>query len=107
MILKAKYSAKICKFLQLFDGWTEPVKFGFRWTVFGFFWLKVSKYNVVRDHTTRFHTSRNRISREHTIWKFPSDMFSAGIDPAGMILHNVENTLNSSDSVHQAIYIRR
>ena len=20
--------------------WTEPVKFGFRWTVFGFFWLK-------------------------------------------------------------------
>jgi len=27
-------------FLKLFDGWTEPVKFGFRWTVFGFYWLK-------------------------------------------------------------------
>ncbi|XP_023341090.1 beta-1,4-mannosyl-glycoprotein 4-beta-N-acetylglucosaminyltransferase [Eurytemora carolleeae] len=27
-------------FLKLFDGWREPVKFGFRWTVFGFFWLK-------------------------------------------------------------------
>jgi len=27
-------------FLKMFDGWTEPVKFGFRWTVFGFFWLK-------------------------------------------------------------------
>ena len=26
-------------FLKVFDGWTEPVKFGFRWTVFGFFWL--------------------------------------------------------------------
>ena len=25
---------------QAYDGWTEPVKFGFRWTVFGFFWLK-------------------------------------------------------------------
>jgi len=27
-------------FLKLFDGWSEPVKFGFRWTVFGFYWLK-------------------------------------------------------------------
>ena len=27
-------------FLKSFDGWTEPVKFGFRWTNFGFFWLK-------------------------------------------------------------------
>ena len=27
-------------FLKLFDGWTEPVKFGFRWNVFGFFWLE-------------------------------------------------------------------
>ena len=26
-------------FLKMFDGWTEPVKFGLRWTVFGFFWL--------------------------------------------------------------------
>ena len=24
-------------FLKAFDGWTEPVKFGFRWNVFGFF----------------------------------------------------------------------
>ena len=27
-------------FLKVFDGWTEPVKFGFRWSVFGFFWLE-------------------------------------------------------------------
>ena len=27
-------------FLKLFDGWTEPVQIGFRWTVFGFYWLK-------------------------------------------------------------------
>ena len=30
-------------FLKLFDGWTEPVKFGFRWTVFGFYWLKAEE----------------------------------------------------------------
>ena len=27
-------------FLKMFDGWSEPVKFGFRWNVFGFFWLE-------------------------------------------------------------------
>ena len=27
-------------FLKMFDGWPEPVKFGFRWNVFGFFWLE-------------------------------------------------------------------
>jgi beta-1,4-mannosyl-glycoprotein beta-1,4-N-acetylglucosaminyltransferase len=27
-------------FLKLYDGYTEPIRFGFRWTVFGFFWLK-------------------------------------------------------------------
>ena len=27
-------------FLRLYDGYTEPVRFGFRWNVFGFFWLK-------------------------------------------------------------------
>ena len=26
-------------FLKAFDGWTEPVQFGFRWTNFGFYWL--------------------------------------------------------------------
>ena len=34
-------------FLKLFDGWTEPVKFGFRWTVFGFFWLKAEDPGIV------------------------------------------------------------
>jgi hypothetical protein len=33
-------TAESLLFLKLFDGWTEPVKFGFRWTVFGFYWLK-------------------------------------------------------------------
>lgn len=27
-------------FLKMYDGWSEPVKFGFRWTVYGFFWLE-------------------------------------------------------------------
>ena len=30
-------------FLKAFDGWTEPVKFGFRWNVFGFFWLEAEE----------------------------------------------------------------
>ena len=30
-------------FLKVFDGWTEPVKFGFRWNVFGFFWLEAEE----------------------------------------------------------------
>ncbi len=27
-------------FLKLYDGYGEPIRFGFRWNVFGFFWLK-------------------------------------------------------------------
>jgi len=27
-------------FLKLYDGYGEPVRWGFRWTVFGFYWLK-------------------------------------------------------------------
>ena len=30
-------------FLKMFDGWSEPVKFGFRWNVFGFFWLEAEE----------------------------------------------------------------
>ena len=30
-------------FLKMFDGWTEPVKFGFRWTIYGFYWLKAEE----------------------------------------------------------------
>ena len=29
--------------IKVFDGWTEPVKFGFRWNVFGFFWLEAEE----------------------------------------------------------------
>jgi len=36
-------------FLKLFDGWTEPVKFGFRWTVFGFFWLEAEEPGIVES----------------------------------------------------------
>ena len=36
-------------FLKLFDGWTEPVKFGFRWTVFGFFWLESEEPGIVES----------------------------------------------------------
>ena len=35
-------TAEALLFLKLFDGWREPVRFGFRWTVFGFFWLKAA-----------------------------------------------------------------
>ena len=35
-------TAEALLFLKLFDGWKEPVRFGFRWTVFGFFWLKAA-----------------------------------------------------------------
>ena len=27
-------------FLKLYDGYSEPIRFGFRWTVYGFYWLK-------------------------------------------------------------------
>lgn len=36
-------------FLKVFDGWTEPVQFGWRWTIFGFYWLKAqdpSMFNI-------------------------------------------------------------
>ena len=33
-------TAESLMFLKTFDGWTEPVRFGFRWNVFGFFWLE-------------------------------------------------------------------
>ena len=36
-------------FLKLFDGWTEPVKFGFRWTVFGFFWLESEEPGIMES----------------------------------------------------------
>ncbi len=29
-------------FLKWYDGYTEPIRFGFRWTVFGFYWLKAA-----------------------------------------------------------------
>ncbi|TRY71144.1 hypothetical protein TCAL_09420, partial [Tigriopus californicus] len=31
---------EILLFLKLYDGYTEPIKFGLRWNVFGFYWLK-------------------------------------------------------------------
>lgn len=31
---------EVLLFLKLYNGYTEPIKFGFRWNVFGFFWLK-------------------------------------------------------------------
>lgn len=33
-------SREVLLFLKLYDGYTEPIRFGFRWTVFGFYWLK-------------------------------------------------------------------
>ncbi|XP_040565710.1 beta-1,4-mannosyl-glycoprotein 4-beta-N-acetylglucosaminyltransferase [Lepeophtheirus salmonis] len=34
-------------FLKLYEGYTEPIKFGYRWTVFGFFWLKADDPGIL------------------------------------------------------------
>ena len=36
-------------FLKLYDGYTEPIRFGFRWTVFGFFWLKLQDPSMLHQ----------------------------------------------------------
>ena len=38
---------EVLLFLKLYDGYTEPIRFGFRWTVFGFFWLKAEDPGVM------------------------------------------------------------
>ena len=38
---------EVLLFLKLYDGYTEPIRFGFRWTVFGFFWLKAEDPGLV------------------------------------------------------------
>ncbi len=39
---------EVLLFLKLYDGYTEPIRFGFKWTVFGFYWLKTE--NEVADN---------------------------------------------------------
>ena len=34
-------------FLKLYDGYSEPIRFGFRWTVFGFYWLKTEEQGML------------------------------------------------------------
>ena len=38
---------EVLLFLKLYDGYTEPIRFGFRWTVFGFFWLKAEDPGIM------------------------------------------------------------
>jgi beta-1,4-mannosyl-glycoprotein beta-1,4-N-acetylglucosaminyltransferase len=38
---------EVLLFLKLYDGYTEPIKFGFRWTVFGFYWLKTEDPSIL------------------------------------------------------------
>ncbi|XP_076056274.1 uncharacterized protein LOC143034218 [Oratosquilla oratoria] len=37
---------ELITFLKLYDGYPEPVGFGFRWNVFGFFWKRASDKSV-------------------------------------------------------------
>ncbi len=64
-------------FLRLYDGYTEPVRFGFRWNVFGFFWLKaedpsalakVPLLGKVRDCIRRGLKLKHRFSKETTLF---------------------------------------
>ena len=40
---------EVLLFLKLYDGYTQPIRFGFRWTVFGFFWLKAEDPGVMEN----------------------------------------------------------
>lgn len=42
-------SREVLLFLKLYDGYTEPIRFGFRWTVFGFFWLKQEDPSILAE----------------------------------------------------------
>ena len=46
-------------FLKAYDGWTEPVQFGFRWTNFGFYWLVTEEDGVMTKVLSKlFNTKR-------------------------------------------------
>ena len=41
--------AEVLLFLKLYDGYSQPIRFGFRWTVFGFFWLKAEDPGLMEN----------------------------------------------------------
>ncbi len=38
---------EVLLFLKLYDGYSEPIRFGFKWTVFGFYWLKTEEKSLI------------------------------------------------------------
>lgn len=55
---------EVLLFLKLYDGYTEPIRFGFRWTVFGFFWLKAQDPGLMEQVPlvgSLFHRTTERL----------------------------------------------
>lgn len=55
---------EVLLFLKLYDGYTEPIRFGFRWTVFGFFWLKADDPGLMEQVPILgklFHKTKERL----------------------------------------------
>ena len=48
-------------FLKLYDGYTEPIRFGFRWTVFGFYWLKAEDPGLMDKIPLFGHRKKERL----------------------------------------------
>jgi len=40
---------EVLLFLKLYNGYGEPIRFGFKWTVYGFYWLKAEDKNELED----------------------------------------------------------
>ena len=45
---------ELLTFLKLYDGYSEPVAFQYRWSIFGFFWTKLSRHYEVAGMTVGF-----------------------------------------------------
>ena len=52
---------EILLFLKLYDGYTEPIRFGFRWTVFGFYWLKAEDPGLMDKIPLFGHRKKERL----------------------------------------------
>ena len=66
---------EVLLFLKLYDGYSEPIRFGFRWTVFGFYWLKTEEQGMLvsvlfswkvncSDATTFWKTTKGKQKRK-------------------------------------------
>eukprot|EP00095_Tigriopus_kingsejongensis_P000459 snap_masked-scaffold217_size252476-processed-gene-1.4 protein:Tk00459 transcript:snap_masked-scaffold217_size252476-processed-gene-1.4-mRNA-1 annotation:"hypothetical protein DAPPUDRAFT_50861" len=60
---------EVLLFLKLYEGYTEPIKLGFRWTVFGFYWLKAQDPSILAQGIMFLETllSRQPSNRERLL----------------------------------------